>query len=179
MSSSAPLTNIDPRPISNSPVPYQEPFSQRPGQSPPQGSYGEAADYYPQQPYPSGPYSQAAEATSVPGIALHLGPESQIPDHPGSEIGVPQLQQAITPLAPLDIRTLRTSCQFGLREYVSLMRKRQRYDASTATVDLESRIRAHSGVVLGDLRLLQDEVRGLVKAGENHRWRKWVIGGAM
>lgn len=134
--------------------------------------------YSPSNPYPQGPVG----AQSTQGIALHLGPESQIPDHPGSMVDVSRPPQTLTPLAPAvpgDLRSLRTNCQFGLREYLSLQRKRQRYDASTSTIDLESRIRSQASVVLGELRTLQSEVRNLAKAAENHRWRKWFVGGAM
>lgn len=189
MESSAPLVNIDPRPISSPSNAYQEPYAQQgpyPQQSPypPQGSYPPQGQYPPQSPYPQIGDPSAAPGAD-PGIALHLGPESQIPDHPGSVLNtpnVPRPTQVLSPQAisaPADLRALKTTCQFGLREYLSLQRKRQRFDASTSTIDLESRIRAQAGVVLGDLRTLQSEVRGLVKAAENHRWRRWVIGGVM
>ncbi|UNI20484.1 hypothetical protein JDV02_006565 [Purpureocillium takamizusanense] len=130
------------------------------------------------------------------GIALHLGPESQIPDHPGSMVGVPQVQppqayyppppavapppQAVTAAAAagpgqdLDMRDLKTSCQVGLRELSGMQRLRRE---SGGAAGVESRIRAQAGLVLGDLRALQDEVRGLVKAAEDHRWRRWIFGG--
>ncbi|PNY27442.1 Uncharacterized protein TCAP_02632 [Tolypocladium capitatum] len=121
-----------------------------------------------------------------PGIALQLRPESQIPDHPGSMVDVPRpMAPTMTPIVPMaptgpiDIRNVKTSCQFGLREYLSLQRKRQRFDASTSTVDLESRIGAQANVVLGDLRTLQSEIRRLAKAAEDHRWRRWLFGGAI
>jgi hypothetical protein len=34
-------------------------------------------------------------------------------------------------------------------------------------------------MVLASLRQLQDEVKIKVKEAENHRWRKWLLGGAM
>jgi hypothetical protein len=81
---------------------------------------------------------------------------------------------------PGDIRALKSHCQFGLREYQSLQRKRQRISAaSTSTLEIESRLRNQQGAVLADLQLLGEEVKGLVKAAENHRWRRWLIGGAM
>ncbi|KAJ2974797.1 hypothetical protein NQ176_g5865 [Zarea fungicola] len=138
------------------------------------------------------------------GIALRLGPENRIPDHPGSAVGYsgpldsrplpfqqqqqqpqqqqqmfapppsgPHMQQYETP----DIRTLRQSCQYNLREYLALQRKRQRFDASMSNVDLESRLHSQAGMVLSDLMNLRSEVRNLAKAAQNHRWRKWLVGG--
>lgn len=200
MSSSAPLTRIEPQRISSPSDPAQRPYApQQPDPSsaeysiqepylsqnqyppPPHGQYPSSA----QGPFPSQgqQYPPLGEPAPVPGIALQLGPESQIPDHPGSLINIPRPPaETFSPLAvsaPRDLRALRTSCQFNLGEYLSLQRKRQRLGASTSTLDLESRIRSQAGIVLGDLRMLQDEVRGLVKAAENHRWRKWLIGGAV
>jgi hypothetical protein len=59
------------------------------------------------------------------------------------------------------------------------VRKRQRFDASTSTLDLESRIRAQAGLVSAELRTLHAEVRDLAKSAQNHRWRRWIVGGAM
>ncbi|KND91575.1 putative methyltransferase-like protein C27D7.08c [Tolypocladium ophioglossoides CBS 100239] len=127
-----------------------------------------------------GPYPAAPPGS---GITLQLGPESQIPDHPSSMVDVPRpMAQTMTPVAPtgpIDIRNVKASCQFGLREYLSLQRKRQRFDASTSTFDLESRLRAQANVVLGDLRTLQSEIRSLAKAAESHRWRRWLFGGVI
>lgn len=139
------------------------------------------------------------------GIALHLGPENRIPDHPGSAVGYsgpphsrplplqqqpqpppqqqtfapppsgPYMQQYETP----DIRALKQSCQYNLREYLALQRKRQRFDASMSTVDLESRLHSQTGMVLSDLLNLRSEVRNIAKAAQNHRWRKWLVGGIL
>lgn len=134
------------------------------------------------------------------GIAPRLGPEGHIPDHPGSAVdyGRPASQPqppmptfAPPPQAPMtpapymqeyqmpDIRTLRQSCQYNLREYMSLQRKQGRYDASVSTVDLESRLRTQTGMVLSDLMNLQMEVRDLARAAQNHRWRRWLVGGVL
>lgn len=154
----------------------------------------------PMDPYPSAPapgtvpsgYPAAPDAyygpmpAASPSIALHLRPEQQIPDHPGSVVGVappprPPRTLSPRPLVPTarDVEALKTNCQFALREYVSLVRSRQRVDASTAALDLEARIRAQAGLVSAELRTLQAEVRDLAKMAENHRWRKWLLGGAM
>ncbi|PHH89874.1 hypothetical protein CDD83_5047 [Cordyceps sp. RAO-2017] len=76
----------------------------------------------------------------------------------------------------VDIRNVRASCLFGFREYVTLRRKRQRLDGSAAALEVESRLRAQANLVVGDIRTLQFEVRGLAKAAENQRWRRWLLG---
>ena len=123
---------------------------------------------------------------------------SQIPDHPSSMMDVPRASNnygASSPgpaatssmMAPpqeisqkRDVPTLKSHCQYGLREYMSLQRKRQRIDAaSTSTLDLENRLRTQQGIVISDLMFLHTEVRNIIKAAENHRWRRWIVGGAM
>ena len=131
-------------------------------------------------------YHPSPQAASAPQIGLQLGPESQIPDHPSSVMDVPrpsnaygQMASATLP-APADVRQLKSQCQFNLREYQALQRKRRRPDAaSTSSVDLEARLRTQQNVVLANLRMLQDEVKVMVKSAENHRWRKWLLGGAV
>ncbi|KAI9163859.1 U6 small nuclear RNA (adenine-(43)-N(6))-methyltransferase [Paramyrothecium foliicola] len=116
------------------------------------------------------------------GIALHLAPEQHIPDHPGSVVDLPTRPgkaQAQALSSTRELRSIRTNCQFGLREYLTLVRKRQRYDASASTIDLESRIRARTDSLVVDLRVLQSELRAVVKAAEEHRWRRWLVGGAL
>ena len=117
------------------------------------------------------------------GFALQLGPESQIADHPGSMVDVPrsmtQTMASVAPTGPIDVRNVKASCQFGLREYLTLQRERQRFDARTPAFDLERRISAQASAVLNDLRTLQSEVRSLAKAAEKHRWRRWLFGGVM
>ncbi|KAJ6443182.1 Histone acetyltransferase ESA1 [Purpureocillium lavendulum] len=161
-------------------------------------------------PPPPPPNTYDAPPAPIPGpppgsgIALQLGPESQIPDHPGSIVGVPQLppQPPYPPLLPqqqqqpvamasplplpaqqqqqdqqqLDVRGVKASCQFGLRELLGMQRSQRE---SGGAAGLEPRIRVQAGLVLGDLRMLQDEVRALVKAAENHRWRRWIFGGVI
>jgi hypothetical protein len=78
-----------------------------------------------------------------------------------------------------ELRALRTNCQFNLREYISLQRQRRSGDASISAYELETRIRNQTTFVLNDLRILQGEVRSIAKEAENHRWRRWIIGGAM
>lgn len=139
-------------------------------------------------PRPITPSAQYLVSASVPNIALNIGPERQIPDHPGSMIDIPRPSNnygaspnaMMVPQQIRDVPSLKSHCQYGLREYMSLLRKRQRIDASsTSTLELESQLKSQQGYVLYDLRSLQQEVRQVVKEAENHRWRNWFIGGAM
>lgn len=93
---------------------------------------------------------------------------------------VPKPATALNPLTTTtqDLRSLKTSTQFALREYLSLQRKRDRLEGATS-LELEDQIRAQGRVVLGDLKTLRKEVGVVIKEGENHRWRNWLIGGAV
>ncbi|KAM0425151.1 hypothetical protein ACHAPT_009712 [Fusarium lateritium] len=91
-------------------------------------------------------------------------------------------QQVVPAMAPTSLRelqALKTNCQFGLREYLSLQRQRRSGDSAMSAYELDTRIRNHTTVILSDLRILQSEVRGIGKEAENHRWRRWIIGGAI
>lgn len=156
MSSSQPLRAVEPRPMS-------PPSAMERGPAP--------FDYPP-------------HSTSAPSIGLT---PSQIPDHPGSMMDVPRPSNnygrpgAMTteqlPSAT-DIKQLKVQCQFNLREYQALQRKRVRPD-STTSLELEGRLKGQQNLVLASLRQLQDEVKVLVREAENHRWRKWLLGGSM
>ncbi|OAR05820.1 hypothetical protein LLEC1_06724 [Akanthomyces lecanii] len=142
------------------------------------------------------PYTGSFDGNPPEGMALRLGPEGLIPDHPGSvaDFGRP-VSQPVPPqqtLAPppegpagmmpapyrkergaLDIRTLRQSCQYNLREYLAVQQEYLRCGGNAA----DSRVRHQTGMVLDDLMTLQMEVRELARAAQNHRWRKWLMGG--
>ncbi|KAF7545999.1 hypothetical protein G7Z17_g8743 [Cylindrodendrum hubeiense] len=128
----------------------------------------------------------------APGIPiLPARPESQTPNHQGkpadnmggsmTEVPRPNTQMASTfaPTSLRELQALKTNCQFGLREYLSLQRRRQTGDSAMSAYELDTRIRAQAGTVLSDLRVLQGEVRDIAKEAENHRWRRWIIGGAI
>lgn len=145
------------------------------------------------------PYTGGFDGGPPEGMALHLGPEGHIPDHPGSvaEFGRPASQpllpqQTFAPAPPagsawmtpaphmqeheaLDIRTLRQSCQYNLREYMAVQQEYMRYGGNVA----DSRLRHQTGMVLGDLMTLQMEVRELARRAQDHRWRKWLMGGIL
>ncbi|KAK1984673.1 hypothetical protein LZ30DRAFT_585624, partial [Colletotrichum cereale] len=112
------------------------------------------------------------------GPAAYPTPQSQ----QASTVEVPRLAAAaaLNPLATTsqDLKSVKTSTQFALREYLSLQRKRGRLDGA-ASLDLEDQIRSQGRIVLGDLKFLRKEVGVLIKDGENHRWRNWLIGGAV
>lgn len=91
----------------------------------------------------------------------------------------PALAPAAAPTTLRELKTLRTNCQFGLGEFLSLQRQRRSGDTGMSSYELDDRIRYQANVVLNDLRVLQGEVRGIAKEAEAHRWRRWIIGGAM
>jgi len=79
-----------------------------------------------------------------------------------------------------DIRTVQSSSQFALREYLTLIKKRQTAPyGSTMSLDLEDRIRIQGGLLLGDLNTLRDEVGEVIKACQGRRVRRWILGGAL
>lgn len=45
--------------------------------------------------------------------------------------------------------------------------------------DVEERLRAQAGVVLGGLEGLRRAVEGVERRGEGQRWRRWVVGGVL
>lgn len=77
---------------------------------------------------------------------------------------------------PLDIRVIQTNCQVNLLELISLQGKAAAVGTSRET---EARLRSQSGLLLEDLRALQVEVKARIKAAENHRWRRWLVGGGV
>lgn len=122
-----------------------------------------------------------APTKAPPPPLLSPGSEMQVPVRPASTGHEPPRQWTPTVQAagPTDIRNVRASCLFGLREYVNLQRKRQRLDGGSATLEIESRIRGQAHLVAGDLRTLQREMRGVAKAAEDQRWRRWLVGSVL
>ncbi|KAF4125433.1 hypothetical protein GMORB2_4273 [Geosmithia morbida] len=180
-----------------------------------------------------------SETSSVPPLALRLGPESQIPDHPGSMWDVPrrsngygksggnqpqpqtpgltpgggfqypgppedyfsphhhhgdhhdgyeydrghgQQQQhlktgVLPPGSAVDASQLLTQCRYILSEYQGLLRRRKA--SATSVADLDARLRGQQMAVLHSLGELQIEVHSMLKEAQNHRWRKWLLGGAI
>lgn len=138
-------------------------------------------------------------ASGAPPIALRLGPESQIPDHPGSTVDLPRPSNnygqgqvvggtaAGAPLTstpgPADAAQLRAQTQLALREYRDLLLRRRRAGRASAGAEsprsLEARLRGQRTAVLGNLHELQYEVHDMIKDAESHRWRRWLMGGAV
>ncbi|KAM0191620.1 hypothetical protein ACHAPA_007124 [Fusarium lateritium] len=158
------------------------------------GNQGFSQQNYDSQGYNSQSYNQSYNPQNYPPVSgpqtgpnnnLPMRPvsESYLPNHPGamaSSIKPPQ--QMVPAMVPADLRelqALRTNCQFNLREYMSLQRQRRGGDSAVSAYELETRIRHQTMMVLNDLRILQGEVRSIAKEAENHRWRRWIIGGAI
>lgn len=75
-------------------------------------------------------------------------------------------------LAKMDIRDRRSSVEFGMREYLSLQKRRYRTDE----VGIEERLRVQAAHLLSDLRTLRNDVSATIKTAESHRWRRWITG---
>ncbi|KAF9880107.1 hypothetical protein CkaCkLH20_02061 [Colletotrichum karsti] len=153
--------------------------------------YPRPSDQYsrpPQPGTPSAPYSNYGPPPPIPAVAVQppieqmAGPAAYPTPHSqhGTMAEVPKPATALNPLTTTtqDLKSLKTSTQFALREYLSLQRKRGRLDGATS-LDLENQIQAQGRIVLGDLKTLRKEVGVVIKEGENHRWRNWLIGGAV
>lgn len=88
-----------------------------------------------------------------------------------------QLQSPYNPMVPqLDMKDVKSSCQRNLRHLMYLQNQRRGYDYASQ-VDLEWQIRSQTGILIGEVRTLQNEVRRMVKNAKNHRWRRWLFGG--
>ncbi|UKZ80399.1 hypothetical protein TrVFT333_008158 [Trichoderma virens FT-333] len=72
---------------------------------------------------------------------------------------------------------IKSNCQRNLKHLIYLQNQRRAFGYSSQAVDLEWQIRSQTGLLIGELRTLQDEVRTLVKNAKNHRWRRWLFGG--
>ncbi|CAM1510971.1 Fc.00g084840.m01.CDS01 [Cosmosporella sp. VM-42] len=184
-SSKSPLRAVDPQPVRNpSPSNPYPPYN-------PQSYTSQDQQSYTPQPYNPQDYPPEIPTTTppgpAPGMAIRPGSDTRIANHQQGNLSMAEVPQRpastmppmVTSTETRDIKSLKTNCQFALREYLSLQRQRGRYDASTATIDLEARIKSQANVLLGDLRILQGEVRSLAKEAESHRWRRWIIGGAI
>lgn len=84
----------------------------------------------------------------------------------------PQLPVSVPETGHNSLRNLRTATEYSSREYL-LLQNQRRYDDPVA----ENRLRIQRDVVLADLKALRSNVALLVKAGESHRWGRWVLGG--
>lgn len=161
-SKATPMRTIDPQPMPEPSSVYTQSYPQE--KQPPYS-----------QPQPQS-QSQPNESAKVSNLAMRSGLEYGEIVRPFSALdGSRGLVQASS---ARDVKALKTNCQYNLGEYLTLTRQRSRYDPSTVS-DLDGRIRMQAGVVLGDLRTLQGEIRDIIKSAEGNRWRRWIIGGAM
>jgi hypothetical protein len=143
-----------------------------------------------QMPGPAGGASESYYEMSTQGQQGYPPPpfQQKPPKRPGN--GQQQQLQSHRPtqgtLTPAllstahDIRTVQSSAQFALREYLTLTKKRQSAPyGSTMSLDLEDRIQIQGGLLLGDLKTLRDEVGEVIKACQGRRAKRWILGGAL
>ncbi|TDZ19856.1 hypothetical protein Cob_v007197 [Colletotrichum orbiculare MAFF 240422] len=155
----------------------------RPSQSThdPSAAYPGQPNYGPPPPGPISTVPVQPPVEKMSGPAAYPTPQSQ-PSQQATLAEVPRPSAALNPLAPTttsqDLKSLKTTTQFALREYLSLQRRRGRLEGGTS-LELEDQIRNQGRIVLGDLKILRKEVGVIIKDGENHRWRNWLIGGAV
>ncbi|KAL6910265.1 hypothetical protein GGI43DRAFT_427008 [Trichoderma evansii] len=88
-----------------------------------------------------------------------------------------QLQSPYNPMVPqLDMKDVKASCQRNIKHLMYLQGQRRGYDYASQ-VDLEWQISSQTGILIGEVRTLQNEVRRMVKNAKNHQWRRWLFGG--
>ncbi|KAK5996950.1 hypothetical protein PT974_02298 [Cladobotryum mycophilum] len=110
-------------------------------------------------------------------------PDPRFPEPPAGTLDYPprppmQIQTPLSaPNTPLDIKSVKSTCQQNLQELIRLQRQRHSFGATAGAGDLEWQIRGQTGVLLEQLKTLQAEVRKMAKSAQNHRWRRWLIGG--
>ena len=120
-----------------------------------------------QQPYPN------PTTSSYPPPPTSIGPGPSSFSVLPEQIPGPALTQSPQQIAKRDLKATRSGAEFALREYLSLQRRRYRTDEPR----IEDRIRLQAAAAVGELRTLRKEISAVVKAAENHRWRKWLLGG--
>jgi hypothetical protein len=62
---------------------------------------------------------------------------------------------------------------------MTLQNKSKRTDMSMSTLDLQNQMRNQADIVVLELKRLQADLREVARKGEEHRWRRWLVGGAM
>ncbi|KAK0620452.1 hypothetical protein B0T14DRAFT_409099, partial [Immersiella caudata] len=114
----------------------------------------------------NGPPPPASQAPSFPPPPLAV-----VEQMPGPSMTPLPLATTIKPT----LKDTKAATAFALREYMNLQRARYRKEE----VGIEERLRIQASTVLGDLRSLRQEVGDMVKSAEKHRWRRFIIGGAI
>ncbi|KAK5658291.1 hypothetical protein OQA88_2266 [Cercophora sp. LCS_1] len=113
--------------------------------------------------YPNGPPPPASTVSYAPPLVVEHPPGPSLTPLPLATVTKPSL------------KNVKLSTESALREYMTMQRNRHR----KAEVGIEERLRIQASAVLGDLRTLRQEVGGMVKSAESHRWRRFIIGGAI
>ncbi len=72
------------------------------------------------------------------------------------------------------LKDSKSTVEFSLRELMTLQRRRMANE-----IGVEERLRNQTGAALSDLRVLRKTVSDMAKAAESHRWRRWLLGGAL
>lgn len=80
------------------------------------------------------------------------------------------------------LRDVRMRAENTLKEYVYLQRQRRMLlskGSKRDLLDVEERLRGQAAATVAELRRLKWEVSVIVEDGEKHRWRRWLMGGAL
>ena len=144
----------------------------------------------------SRPPSAGIEAQML-GPAGYDSPQQQRPPptaYTGTDTFRPQRTTSIPqelaapgpPMTPMlstsgpDLKTARATSHAAMGQLLDLVRRRQGAPpASTISADIDAKIRAQGAVVLDDLRMLRSELREAARGRAAHRWRRWIVGGAV
>lgn len=120
---------------------------------------------------PGGSYSSGPRPSAAPVLTQSPGP-----------------MYASDTMNKSDIRSARASVETGLARILDLQRQQRNYlqygpgaanvpNSTAATV--QDQLRLQTGSVLRDLRFVRRELYAKAKAAENHRFRRWLVGGLL
>ncbi|KAI1172653.1 hypothetical protein F4777DRAFT_560757 [Nemania sp. FL0916] len=122
---------------------------------------------------PPGPSPGPAPAPDMPQhYDYQPQPQSQQP--PLQQFSPqPQPQQSVTPspFVGTDLRTMKSACEISLREYATLQQQGAAGDRRHNSTQ--------GSLAVSDLLALRSEVTAVLRRAEAHRWRRWLIGGAV
>lgn len=154
-------------------VPYGAPLPQQlppyiPGPPPPATMNPQAPNGIPLYPPPPNTQPQAGYQ-KPPSVEQMAGPAA------ATALSTAPVMPLSVTHKDLGIKYTLSSTESSLREYMLMLRRRHSKDA----VGIEERLRNQAATVLGDLHNLRQEVADLVKNAESHRWRRFLVGGAM
>ncbi|KUI63767.1 hypothetical protein VM1G_10489 [Cytospora mali] len=132
-------------------------------------------------PNPSLPYRPSGFPPPPSRPGMYDSPEASVPANATNLTSRPE-QSYVKPVrvyspqeVPTNIKTARSSVEYGLGQLRSLQQRRYR----PGEVGLEEQLRVQAASVLGDLSVLRGEVSDVLRAAERHRWRKWLFGGVV